>query len=63
MPMRPTSLLDLFNDNGLPVIDTYLALSFDSFKESLSKGEVTKYAFVYIAQSLCQNVLSMLRYE
>ena len=44
------------DDNGLPVIDTYLAVSLDSIKESLSKGEAAKYAFVYTAQPLCQNV-------
>ena len=44
------------DDSGLPVVDTYLAVSFDSIKESFSNGEVAKYAFVYMAQPLCQNV-------
>ena len=42
--------------SGLPVVDTYLAVSFDSIKESFSKGELAKYAFVYMAQPLSQNV-------
>lgn len=44
------------DDSGLPVVDTYLAVSFDSIKESFSKGELAKYAFVYMAQPLSQNV-------
>ena len=42
------------DDSGLPVVDTYLAVSFDSIKKSFS----AKYAFVYMAQPLCQNVLA-----
>ena len=40
----------------LPNVDSFLAISFEAIKEAFDNGEVTKYAFVYMVQSLSANV-------
>lgn len=42
--------------DGLPLGDSFIAVTFASIEESFKKAEVAKYAFVYMAQALCENV-------
>jgi hypothetical protein len=44
------------NDQGLPKGDSFIAVSFASIEESFRVAEVAKYAFVYMAQPLCEIV-------
>lgn len=42
--------------DGLPICDTFIAVSFEKIEESFRTGSVAKYAFVYMAQPLSQHV-------
>ena len=42
--------------DGLPNVDSFLAISFEAIKEAFDKGEVAKYAFLYMVQSISSNV-------
>ena len=44
------------NDKGLPEIDAFLAISFDAIENMFTNNTIAKYAYVYMAQPLCQNV-------
>lgn len=44
------------NNDGLPVIDAFVAVSFPAMENMLHKVSVAKYAYVYMAQPLWQNV-------
>ena len=44
------------NDQGLPKGDSFIAVSFASIEESFRVAEVANYAFVYMAQPLCEIV-------
>ena len=41
------------NDNGLPLVDSFLAVSFNAMKDMFRSAAKAKYAYVYMAQSLC----------
>ena len=41
---------------GLPVIDSFLATSFDAIENMFADNTLAKYAYVYMAQPLAQNV-------
>ena len=41
--------------DGLPNVDSFLAISFEAIKEAFDNGEVAKYAFVYMVQSISAN--------
>lgn len=43
-------------EDGLPCIDSFMAVSFESMEKAFHDGELAKYAFVYMAQSLTQGV-------
>ena len=38
--------------DGFPIIHTYIAISFKCFEESFKNSQISKYAFVYMAQPL-----------
>ena len=40
------------NDNGLPICDSFLAMSFKAMETSFKEGSLAKYAFVYMIQPL-----------
>ena len=44
------------DDKGLPIVDTFIALSFESIEESFKVANVAKYAFVYMAQPLSEGI-------
>ena len=44
------------NSDGLPVIDAFVAVSFPAMENMFRKVSVAKYAYVYMAQPLWQNV-------
>ena len=44
------------NSDGLPVIDAFVAVSFPTMENMFRKVSVAKYAYVYMAQPLWQNV-------
>ena len=44
------------NNDGLPVIDAFVAVSFPAMENMFRKVSVAKYAYVYMAQPLWQNV-------
>ena len=44
------------DDKGLPLTDSFMAVSFQAIENSFKVGEVANYAFVYMAQSLCPDV-------
>ena len=41
------------NDNGLPLVDSFLAVSFNAMEDMFRSAAKAKYAYVYMAQSLC----------
>ena len=43
------------SENGLPLIDSFLAVSFDVIKNMFAKHATAKYAYVFMAQPLAQN--------
>ena len=43
------------DDNGLPLVDSFLAVSFKAMEDMFKSVATAKYAYVYIAQSLCLN--------
>ena len=44
------------NSDGLPAIDAFVAVSFSAMEDTFRKNSVVKYAYVYMAQPLWQNV-------
>ena len=44
------------NKNGLPITDSFIATSFEVIDNYFSTAQVAKYAFVYMAQGLCEGV-------
>ena len=44
------------DENGLPLINSFQATSFSAIESMFKNNSVAKYAYVYMAQSLCQNV-------
>lgn len=40
----------------LPIVDSYLALSFETIKQMFPTSTVAKYAYVYMAKPFCENV-------
>ncbi len=43
------------DDNGLPLVDSFLAVSFKAMEDMFKSAATAKCAYVYIAQSLCLN--------
>ena len=41
------------NDNGLPLVDSFSAVSFNAMEDMFRSAAKAKYAYVYMAQSLC----------
>ena len=44
------------NEQGIPLGDSFIAVTFASIEESFRVAEVAKHAFVYMAQPLCRKV-------
>ena len=44
------------DDNGLPIMDSFVAKSFSAMEDMLAKNPIAKYAYIYMAQPLCHNV-------
>ena len=44
------------NENGIPLSNSFIAISFDFAKEAFSSTEIGKYVLVYMAQPLEENV-------
>ena len=44
------------DENGLPKVDSSLAVSFPAIEKMLSNNAVSKYAYVYMAQPLSDTV-------
>ena len=44
------------NDEGVPLSNSFIAVSFDFVKEAFSTAEIGKYVLVYMAQPLQENV-------
>ena len=44
------------DDNGLPLKDAFLAISFQQMEQCFLENDVAKYAFVYMAQPLANDV-------
>ena len=42
--------------NGLPILDSFIALPFSTIKNMFSSNQIAKYAYVYMAQLLGENV-------
>jgi len=42
--------------NSLPMVDSFLAVSFTAIENMFRQNSVAKYAYVYMAQPLCNNV-------
>ena len=42
--------------NSLPMVDSFLAVSFTTIENMFRQNSVAKYAYVYMAQPLCNNV-------
>ena len=45
-----------YDEEGLPISSSFMATSFQSMESSFKTGDVAKYAFVYMAQSLSDSV-------
>ena len=43
------------DNNGLPLVDSFLAVSFKAMEDMFKTAAIAKYAYVYMAQSLCLN--------
>ena len=41
------------NDNGLPLVDSFLAVSFNAMEDMLRSAAKAKHAYDYMVQSLC----------
>jgi len=46
------------NKDGLPIVDSFLATSYEAVEETFKTQTVCKYAYVYIAQCISKNVLA-----
>ena len=44
------------NKNGLPLVDSFRAVSFPAVERMISSNEIAKYAYVYMVQPLGENV-------
>ena len=44
------------DDNGLPIVGSFVAASFSAMEEMFSNNSIAKYAYIYMAQPLCCNV-------
>ena len=44
------------NENGLPKVDSFLATSFSAIESMFLRNAVSKYVYIYMAQSLCTDV-------
>ena len=44
------------DNNGFPITDSFLAISFQQIEQCFLNNDVAKYAFVYMAQPLADNV-------
>ena len=44
------------NDAGLPLADSFLAVSFEAIEEHFRSGTISKYAFLYMAQPISDGV-------
>lgn len=43
-------------ENGLPVVDSFKAVSFTSIEKMFTESKIAKYAYVYMAQPLAKNI-------
>jgi len=41
------------NSNGLPIVDSFLALSFGDIEECFKSQQIAKFAYVFMAQCVC----------
>lgn len=46
------------NDLGLPEVDSFLAISFDGIEMIFTSNKIAKYAYVYMAQPICDSIPS-----
>ena len=44
------------DENGLPIVDSFIAVSFTAIEKMFRENTVSRYAYVYMAQPLCSNV-------
>ena len=44
------------NENGLPIVDSFMAVSFAAIEKMFCENAVSKYAYVYMAQPLCSSI-------
>ena len=44
------------NENSLPIVDSFIAVSFSAIENMFQQQSIAKYAFIYMAQPLCNNV-------
>ena len=44
------------NENSLPIVDSFIAVSFSAIENMFQQHSIAKYAYVYMAQPLCNNV-------
>ena len=44
------------NEHSLPIIDSFIAVSFPVKEDMFHKQAIAKYAYIYMAQPLCINV-------
>ena len=44
------------NENGLSIVDSFMAVSFAAIEKMFCENAVSKYAYVYMAQPLCSGV-------
>ena len=44
------------DSNGLPIVDSFLALSFECIEQHFKQQQVAKLAYVFMAQCVCKNV-------
>ena len=48
------------HENGLPKLDSFIAVSFTAIENMFNENAISKYAYVCMAQSLCGNAPPML---
>ena len=43
------------NENSLPIVDSFIAVSFSAIENMFQQQSIAKYAYIYMAQPLCNN--------
>ena len=53
---RCVGLVLHLTNNGLPIVDSFKAISFNAIERMFLENEIAKYAYVYMAQPLGENI-------